>query len=78
MVVKIANYCKYCVKSVRIRSVFGVFLVRILHIWIEYGDLQSISVLSPNTGKYGPEKLRIQTLFTQSSQLMLTCNMLTR
>ena len=24
-----------------------------------------LSVFSPNTGKYGPEKLRIRTLFTQ-------------
>ena len=29
-------------------------------IWTEYGDLRS-----PNTGKYGAEKLRIWTIFTQ-------------
>ena len=30
-----------------------------LRIWTEY-----LSILSPNAGKYGPEKLRIWTLFT--------------
>ena len=45
-------------------SVFGVFLVRIfLHSdWIRRHNL---SVSSPDTGKYGPEKLRIRALFTQ-------------
>ena len=28
-------------------------------------DAQYLSVLCPNAGKYGPEKLRIRTLFTQ-------------
>ena len=31
----------------------------------EYGEIRSISVFSPNAGKYGPEKLRIWTLFTE-------------
>ena len=39
----------HCVKSVRIRSFSG----------------PCFPVFSPNTGKYGLEKLRIQTLFTQ-------------
>ena len=30
-----------------------------------YGTLYCLSVFSPNAGKYGPEKLRIRTLFTQ-------------
>ena len=48
-------------------SVFGVFLVRISpHLdWIRR-DALYLSVFSPNGGKYGPEKLRIRTLFTQS------------
>ena len=34
--------------------------------WTEFRDLlPKISVLSPYTGKYGPEKLGIWTLFTQ-------------
>ena len=47
-------------------SAFGVFLVRIfLHLdWIRR-DTPYLSVFSPNAGNYGPEKLRIQTLFTQ-------------
>ena len=47
-------------------SVFGVFPVRIFpgSDWIRK-DTKYLSVLSPNAGKYGPEKLRIRTLFTQ-------------
>ena len=49
-------------------SIFGIFLLRIfLHSdWIQ-SDTEYLSVFSPNTGKYGPEKLRIRTLFTQYS-----------
>ena len=47
-------------------SIFGDFLVRIFpHLdWIRR-DASYLSVFSPNAGKYGPELLRIQTLFTQ-------------
>ena len=47
-------------------SVFGVFLVCIFQRsdWIRR-DKEYISVLSPNEGKYGPEKLWIRTIFTQ-------------
>ena len=38
-------------------SVFGVILVRIFpaffRIWTKYGEIRSISVFSPNAGKYG-------------------------
>ena len=46
-------------------SAFGVFLVRIFpHLnWI-WRDTLYLFVFSPNAGKYGPEKLRIQALFT--------------
>ena len=46
--------------------IFGVFLVCILSNldWIRK-DPEHLSVFSPNTGKYGPEKLRIRALFTQ-------------
>ena len=63
---------------------FGVFLVRIFPYldWIRRNILY-LSVISPNARKYGPEKLRIRTLFTQcfvnnrpnesrSSQIILT------
>ena len=47
-------------------SIFGVFLV--CHFphsdWI-WRDTSYFSILSPNAGKYGPEKLRIRTLFIQ-------------
>ena len=45
--------------------VFGVFLVRISphSDWIRI-DTEYLSVFSPYKGKYGPEKLRIRTLFT--------------
>ena len=53
-------------------SVFGDFLVLIFphSDWIRsispYSvNTEYISVFSPNAGKYGPEKLRIRTLFTQ-------------
>ena len=47
-------------------SVFGVFLVHIFphSDWIRR-DTPYLSVFSPYTGKLGPEKLRIRTLFTQ-------------
>ena len=32
-------------------------------------DIQYVSVVSPNAGKYGPGKLRIRTLFTQCRNL---------
>ena len=49
-------------------SVFGVFLVHIFpHLdWIRRFALE-IPVFSPNAGEYGPENLRIRTLFMQWS-----------
>ena len=49
----------YCVKSVRIRM-SGFYSIR-----TEYGYTQDRPVVSPNVEKYGPEKLRIRTIFTQ-------------
>ena len=47
-------------------SIFRGFLVRIFShsSWIRR-DTEYLSVFSPNVEKYGPEKLRILTLFTQ-------------
>ena len=49
-------------------SIFGGFLVHIFpHLdWIGR-DKEYLSMFSPNTGKNGREKLRIRTLFTNSS-----------
>ena len=57
-------------------SIFWVFLVHISpHLdWIRR-DTPYLSTFSPNEGKYGPEKLRIQTLFTQCTALILSCIM---
>ena len=53
---------KRYVKSVQIWSFFwSVFS----HIRTERTDTSYLSVFSPNVGKYGPEKLRIWTNFTQ-------------
>ena len=47
-------------------SVLGVFLVRIFpHLDWTRRDTEYLSVFSLNAGKYGPEELRRQTLFTQ-------------
>ena len=47
-------------------SVFGAFLLRIFrHSDGIRRDMKYLSVFSPNAEKYGPEKLRIRTLFTQ-------------
>ena len=66
-------------------SVFRVFLVRI----IPHSDWtrrqterervrQYLSVFSPNSGKYGPEKLRMRTLFKQwTSPNIFTLNTFT-
>ena len=53
-------------------SVCGVLLVRIFphSDWI-LKDTPYLSVFSPNAGKYGPEKLRIRTLFRQWKWLVL-------
>ena len=53
-------------------SVFGLFLVLIFQHsdWIQK-DAPCLSAFSPNKGKYGPEKLRIRTLFTQCTLLTL-------
>ena len=49
-------------------SVFGVFQVPIFpHQHRIRRDASYLPVFSPNAGKYGPEKLRIRTLFTQWS-----------
>ena len=47
-------------------SVSGVSLVRIFphSYWIRRYT-EYLSLFSPNAGKYGPEKLRVRTLFTQ-------------
>ena len=52
----------HCVKSIA----FEIFLVSIFPYldWIRR-DTPDLSVYSPNVGKYGPEKLRLRTFFTQ-------------
>ena len=54
-------------------SVFRVFLVRIFldSDWIRR-DAEYFSIFSPNTGKYGPKKLQIRTLFTRWNKQMIT------
>ena len=54
-------------------SVFRVFLVRIsAHSdWIRRGTPYLCSIFSPNVGEYGPEKLRIRTIFPQCNVLIL-------
>ena len=59
---------RYGLKNTRKVSAFGVFWSVISHIRIEYGEIRSIS---PNAGKYGPEKLGISTLFTKRDTLHL-------
>ena len=59
--------------SLREVSVFGVILVRIFphSNWIQR-SIPYLSVFSPNAGKYGPELLRIQRLFTLRKQIQIT------
>ena len=54
-------------------SVFGTFLVRVFSYpdWIRR-NAEYLSVFSPNAGKYGSEKLRIRTLFTQCIAFVFT------
>ena len=55
----------HCVKSVQIRIFFWSVLSRIR---TDYGEVSLyLSIFSANAGKYGPEKLRIWTLFMQWS-----------
>ena len=69
--IKILWEYQTCIRFFRLNtawevSVFGVFLVRLFpHLdWIRR-VAEHLSVFSPNTGRYGPEKPRIQTFFTQ-------------
>ena len=55
-VIIIIHHHIHYVKSVRIQSFSGPWIRR---------DAEYLSVFSLNAGKYGPEKLQIQTLFTQ-------------
>ena len=54
------------ISNARKVSVFEVFLVRFFphSDWI-WRDTEDLPVFNPDAGKYVPEKLRIQTLFTQ-------------
>ena len=53
----------YCMKSVRIRSFSGPYFPT-------FGlNTEYLSIFSPNAWKHRPEKLRIQVLFTQHSDL---------
>ena len=57
---------KHCVKNVRIWIFFwSVFSPHSDWIRRDTEYTEYLSVFSPNAGKYGPEKLRIRTLFTQ-------------
>ena len=56
---KMDPLCKMCLYSEFSQSVFS-------RIRTKYGEIQvSLCVFSVNAGKYGPGKLRIQTLFKQ-------------
>ena len=55
----------HCVKSVRIRSFSGPHFPAFGLNTERYSVSPYLSVFSPNAEKYGSEKLRIRTLFTQ-------------
>ena len=50
----------HCVKYVRIRSFSGLYFPEF---GLNTARHEDLSVFSLNAGKYGPEKLRIRTLF---------------
>ena len=58
----VLRFQRHCVKCVRIRSFSGPYFPA-FRLNIER-DTKFPSVLSPNAGKYRPEKLRIRTLIT--------------
>ena len=62
----------HCVQSVHIPSYSAPYFPH--SDWIQR-DTEYLSGFSPNAGKYGPEKLRIRTLFTQWVKhiLMIHC-----
>ena len=65
LICDLARYFSVSDKLHEKMSIFRVFLVHIFphSDWIRR-DTPYLSVSSPNIGKYGPEKLRIRTLFT--------------
>ena len=52
----------HCVKSIRIRSFFGLYFPTFE---LNTKNIPHLSVFSPNVGKYGSEKLRIKALSRQ-------------
>ena len=61
------SYVSLCENSPNSEFFWSVFS----RIWTEYGDIRDISPYL-NAGKYGAEKLRIRTFFTQSKVLCAT------
>ena len=62
------TFLRNCIAIAKKVSVFWVFLDRIFpHLdWMQNLQISiQISIFMPNVGKYGPEKLRIRTFFTQ-------------
>ena len=55
---------KLLLKILLIDIILKIKLAFTLHEKCPYSEF-FWSVLSPNAGKYGPEKLRVRTLFTQ-------------
>ena len=65
VVPNIYNYVLvHCVKSIHIRSFSGPYFIA-FGLNTEWYRSTYLSVFSQNVWKYGPEKLRIWTLFTQ-------------
>ena len=55
----------HCVRSIHIRSYSGPYFPA-------FGlNTEYLSVFSPNAEKYGPEKLRMQTIFTQCMMIII-------
>ena len=77
------NYCKkepfhsitslWNINSAWKVSIIGVFWSEFSHIRTEYGEIWSICIQF-EWGKYGPEKLRIRTLFMQCNELIAIWN----
>ena len=58
----------HCLKSFRIRSYSGSYFSAFGVNTERYSVSLRMPVFNPNAGKYGPEWLRIRTLFTQQNR----------
>ena len=64
------TYRRYILHSQREKCPYSEFFWSVFsRIRTDYGEIQYLSVFTPNAGKYGPEKPRIRLHFSRSEYI---------